>query len=106
MRRRSNSGTGSKPIERWPGFGEGGSAGPHRPRSAYAALDGVGAVLAYNARLASCTPAINYLGLLALALPAGTTPETRTIGVQLVADRGRDDAVLRVGDWLECAMNR
>ncbi|HSM76766.1 MAG TPA: amidase [Bryobacteraceae bacterium] len=44
---------------------------------------------------------INMLGLPALALPCGTSPEGLPIGLQIIADAFREDVLLRAGAALE-----
>lgn len=56
-------------------------------RSAYAALDGSGAILKFNSRLGAYTGYVNYLGFPALSVPIARSPQDGGIGLQII---GRD----------------
>ena len=70
-------------------------------RASYAALNDTGEVLRQNARVAAYTGCFNYLDLPVLSMPATSTANRNTIGVQVVARNGQDETALEAGRLIE-----
>ena len=75
-------------------------------RQTYDEMDDAAQPLELNGRLASYTPAFNYLETPVLSLPAQRAAQRSTIGLQIVAPRGRDELALAAGQVIESIRDR
>ena len=60
-----------------------------------------GEILALNGRLGAYTGAFSYLGVPAMSVPAPARSGSLPIGLQVIANHGEDDIVLRAGALIE-----
>lgn len=55
---------------------------------------------------AAFTPQVNHAGVAAISIPCGTTRDGRPLGLQLIADAGRDGALIGLARTVESIMKK